>query len=291
MVHTRAMSLEAIALLRLADHVLRDGDVRLSDALLVRTGASFASEPEALALGLRRLLGDALEGHEDLRGVFIVPSVALEAATAAGDYAAAIEAIGEAGMWVTLAEDVTTARPTMVEALMARAMDGDELDPEALQTAVQASFAQLAGSFGVGQTEGEELEGEGTNPGAPALDLMALLQDPAMRALAEKMRDFMPPAGEDEDDADDDDFDGEPTDGAGVDVAAGLPFDVGAFLGTPAFAEMLRNARDLLANNPEEAQKLAARFGLDVAALAGAEGDAEDDAQDDAEDDGDDAPR
>jgi hypothetical protein len=258
------MSLQAIALLRLPDHASGEGVVVLSDAVLIDTGASFAAEPVELATGLRRLLGEALDRHEDERGVFFVPGVALEAAKKAGSYAAAIEAIGEAGMWVALVEDGTTARPTMVEALMARAMDGEEVDPEAMQGAVRASLAQMAEQFAVG--DDDELEGEGTNPGAQApVDLMALLQDPAMMALAQKMRDLMPPMDGDEDDDDDadDDLDrDEPTDGVGTELDGALPPDLASMMSSPAFAEMLKNAQEILAKNPEQAAELAARFGL-----------------------------
>ncbi|MBN8610934.1 MAG: hypothetical protein J0L92_10140 [Deltaproteobacteria bacterium] len=261
------MSLEAIALVRLPDHASGDGVVVLSDAVLIKTGASFAAEPLELATGLRRLLGETLDRHDDERGVFFVPAVALDAAKSAGSYAAVIEAIGEAGMWIALVEDGTTARPTMVEALMARAMDGEEIDPEAMQGAVRASLASLAEQFAVG--EDDELEGEGTNPGAEApMDLMALLQDPAMMALAQKMRDLMPPmegdvSEDDESDDGDDDLDREePTDGVGTELDGALPPDLASMMSSPAFAEMLKNAQEILAKNPEQAAQLAARFGL-----------------------------
>ncbi|MFO0713182.1 MAG: hypothetical protein U0353_25220 [Sandaracinus sp.] len=265
------MSLEAIALLRLPEHAAGPGVVHLSDAVLLSTGASFASEPEELALGLRRLLGEALDRHDDARGVFFVPAVALEPARAAGSYAAAIEAIGEAGMWVALLEEGSTARPTMVEALMMRAMDGEEVDPEALQGAMRASLAQMSEAFAAGAHD-DELEGEGTSPGThPPLDLAALLSDPAMMALAQKMRDLMPPSGaddavDDDDEADYEDDGEEPTDGVGTELDGAMPMDLQALMGSPAFAELLRNAQDVLAKNPEEAQRIAARLGLGLGA-------------------------
>lgn len=248
------MSLEAIALLRLTDHAPGEGVTTLSDAVLLATGQSFASEPEMLAAGLRRLVGETLDRHEDPRGVFFVPAVALDAARAAGSYDGVLEAIGEAGMWVVLEEDGTTARPTMVEALLSRAMDGEELDPETLQGAIGASLSQLARA-----DDDEELEGEGTHPGARSpFDIGALLADPAMMALAQKMAELMPPtAGSDDDDDVDD-----PTDGTGTEIDGALPMDLGALMGSPAFAEMLKNAQEILSKNPEEAAKLAARFGM-----------------------------
>lgn len=263
-VHTRAMSLEAFALVRLPDHASGEGVVVLSDAVLIKTGASFAAEPVELATGLRRLLGESLDRHEDERGVFFVPGVALDAAKGAGSYAAVIEAIGEAGMWVALVEDGTTARPTMVEALMARSMEGEEIDPAAMQGAVRASLAQMAEQFAVAGDD--ELEGEGTNPGAAMpMDLMALLNDPAMMALAQKMRDLMPPMEGDasDDDDDDDDLDREePTDGSGTELDGALPPDLASMMSSPAFAEMLKNAQEILSKNPEQAAQLAARFGF-----------------------------
>ena len=265
------MSLDAYALLRLSESSLSGrapgGVFALADAVLVKTGASFAAEPAELAIGLRRLLGETLDAHDDTRGVYFLPAAAVEPARGAGSYAAVIEAIGEAGMWVALLEEGATARPTMVEALMARAMDGEEIDPEALQGAMQASLAQLAESFATGGDD-DELEGEGTSPGAQVpMDLGALLSDPAMMALAQKMRDLMPPVGEAADDVDGDDAsyedDGEePTDGVGTELDGALPMDLRALMSSPAFAELLKNAQDVLAKNPEEAHKLAARFGL-----------------------------
>jgi hypothetical protein len=272
------MSLDAFALLRLPHSTVTarspEGVIVLTDAVLLETGASFAAEPAELAIGLRRLLGEALDAHDDTRGVYFLPAAAVEPARSAGSYAAVIEAIGEAGMWIAPVEEGATARPTMVEALMARAMDGEEIDPEALQGAVQASLAQLADSFAAGGDD-DELEGEGTSPGAQMpMDLGALLSDPAMMALAQKMRDLMPPMGEAADDVDDDasyeDEGEEPTDGVGTELDGALPMDLRALVGSPAFAELLKNAQEVLAKNPEEAQKLAARFGL-AAGAAGSD--------------------
>jgi hypothetical protein len=271
------MSLDAFALLRLPHSAVSarspEGVIALTDAVLLKTGASFAAEPAELAIGLRRLLGETLDAHDDTRGVYFLPAAAVEPARGAGSYAAVIEAIGEAGMWVAPVEEGTTARPTMVEALMARAMDGEEIDPEALQGAMQASLAQLADSFAAGGDD-DELEGEGTSPGAQMpMDLGALLSDPAMMALAQKMRDLMPPVGEAADDVDDASYEDEgeePTDGVGTELDGALPMDLRALVSSPAFAELLKNAQDVLAKNPEEAQKLAARFGL-AAGAAGSD--------------------
>jgi len=276
MVRIDGMSIEAVALLRLPDLVPAPGDaapadlIVLSDAVLVRTGATFAAEPHELAAGLRRMFGEKLDAHSDERGVFFVPGAALEPARTAGGYQAVIEAIGEAGMWVALVEDVSTARPTMVEALMTRAMDGEEIDPEAMQGAMRASLAQMAEAFAGGDEE-DEIAGEGTNPGVEApMDLAALLSDPTMRALVEKMRDLVPAGasgGDDEhDESGDDDEADDSTDGSGIELDGAVPVELQALLGSPAFAEMLANARDILEKNPEEARKIAERLGLEMGA-------------------------
>jgi hypothetical protein len=264
------MSLDAFALLRLSESSIAarapQGVTALSDAVLFRTGASFAAEPAELAIGLRRLLGDLLDGHDDPRGVYFLPAAAVEPARSAGSYTAVLEAIGEAGMWVALVDENTNTRPTLVEALMARAMDGEEINPETLQSAMQASFAQLTDDLAVG--EDDDLEGEGTSPGTQMpMDLAALMSDPAMMALAQKMRDLMPPLGETADDLEGGDASyadpgEEPTDGVGTELDGVLPMDLRALMSSPAFAELLKNAQDVLAKNPEEAQKLASRFGL-----------------------------
>jgi len=270
------MSIEAVALLRLPDLAPAQGEaapadvIVLADAVLVRTGATFAAEPHELAAGLRRMLGDRLDAHDDARGVFFVPGAALEPARTAGGYHAVIEAIGEAGMWVALVEDVSTARPTMVEALMTRAMDGEEIDPEAMQGAMRASLAQMAEAFAGGDEE-DEIAGEGTNPGTESpMDLGALLSDPTMRALVEKMRDLVPARGTadaaDDDDSGDDQESDDSTDGSGTELDGTIPLELQALLGSPAFAEMLANARDILEKNPDEARKIAERLGLEMGA-------------------------
>ena len=265
------MSLAAFALLRLPEPAVaaHTRAIALADAVLLETGASFAAEPAELSVGLRRLLGEALDAHDDPRGVYFLPAAAVEPARGAGSYAAVIEAIGEAGMWVALVDEGATARPTMVEALLARAMEGEEIDPQALQGAVHASLAQLAQSFAAA-AEDDELEGEGTSPGAPMpMDLGALFADPTLLALAQKMGAFAPPRDEpgdedsaDEDSADEDMADEEPTDGLGTELDGPLPGELWAWMGSPAFAELLRNAQEVLAKNPDEVRALAARLGL-----------------------------
>ena len=78
------MPIDAIALLRVppasipADRLIR----ALDDGALVRTGARFDEDPEDLAALLCDALGDALDDHEDPRGVLLIPDVAKPSGTA-----------------------------------------------------------------------------------------------------------------------------------------------------------------------------------------------------------------
>jgi hypothetical protein len=273
------MSLDAHALLRLtAFEMPPPTEVRsIGDAVLVRLPVGFASEPHELAASLRGLLGDRLASHVDPRGVFVLPGAALEHALRADGYDAAVALIGEAGMWVA-PEASAPARSAALEALMARALDGEEIDPEAMQAAMRDGLAQVAAAFGddgddVEDDEDDEEDDDEAGASGPALDLRALLADPAMLALADKMRDRMRPHGEDDDDDEDDDDEddgaldasaeapGQEQDEDGGQTDLELP-DLGALMRSPAFVEMMRSAQEVLAENPDEARKLAERFGL-----------------------------
>lgn len=76
------------------------GGRSLDDAWLIPTGLSFALAPEALAQGARTLLGEALDEHDDERGLFIIPDVAKPSART---YAGVVEEIGDVGVWAPLA--------------------------------------------------------------------------------------------------------------------------------------------------------------------------------------------
>jgi hypothetical protein len=69
----------------------------LDDGALVWTPIRFASEPDELALGVRALVGDTLDAHDDKRGVYVFPDVA---SPKARGYDAVIDEVGEVGMWV-----------------------------------------------------------------------------------------------------------------------------------------------------------------------------------------------
>ncbi|MFT3769572.1 MAG: hypothetical protein QM820_29400 [Minicystis sp.] len=95
------MGIDAVALLRGIDHTLPPNlHVRkLEDALLVSTGVRFGGAPDELGLGVRAALGEALDAHQDARGVFVIPDVAEPRAKT---YDGVIAEIGEAGEWAPI---------------------------------------------------------------------------------------------------------------------------------------------------------------------------------------------
>jgi hypothetical protein len=93
------MGIDAVALLKGKDFVApeRLRVQRLDDAVLVHTDVAFGGDIEMLAYGVRTALGDALDAHDDQRGIFVLPDVAKPRGKT---YDAVIEEIGEAGEWV-----------------------------------------------------------------------------------------------------------------------------------------------------------------------------------------------
>lgn len=93
------MGIDAIALLKGTDYELpeRLHVDKLNDAILVHTGVAFGGDLEMLAYGVRTSIGDALDKHDDARGVFVMPDVA---EPRADTYDAVIAEIAEAGEWV-----------------------------------------------------------------------------------------------------------------------------------------------------------------------------------------------
>jgi hypothetical protein len=107
------MGIEAIALVKLtpaqidaafpakgAERPGADGKplklVALEDSVLVVLGTSFDIEPDEAAFLVRKRLGDALEQHDDSRGVLIVPD---KAKPRSKRYADAVEEVGDLGFW------------------------------------------------------------------------------------------------------------------------------------------------------------------------------------------------
>jgi hypothetical protein len=93
------MTIDAVALLRGANLPLpsRLHVQKLKDATLVHTGVGFGGDLEMLAYGVRTSVGDALDVHDDPRGIFVLPDVA---EPKADSYDGVIAEIGEAGEWV-----------------------------------------------------------------------------------------------------------------------------------------------------------------------------------------------
>ena len=278
------MSIDAVALLKRSS--LRDTRVgshpgflehALEDAVLFHTHARFGHEPDELGFSLRAQLGDLLDAHHDARGVFLLPDVALEHAMQAQRYDAVIEAIGEAGMWCPLVSaDFIPQRmqDDAVMALLARAQSGEEISPESLQAGLQSVMESMRQ-----QSESEEsYDDERTDPGLAAQanllngrGLLEMLKDPALMALAEQMKSSMMGnessdenlLGDDDSDFGEDGTDPEfsPTD---TSVESAMPMDLGTLMSSPAFAQLLAQAQEAIAKNPEHARALAARFGVAV---------------------------
>lgn len=288
----RPMSIDAVALLkrsslrdllsppsipgfpqpRVLEHVLQD-------CILFHTHVNFGDDPEAHAVALRRMLGEHLDAHVDARGVFCIPDVAVDHARALKSYDAIIENVGEAGMWVPIvpADFVPERwRNDPVMSLLSRGAQGEEIDHEALQNAMNSMMASMRAKA---EQSSEQDFDDTTDPALAAASplaaggLMGMLSDPSLMALASQLMGAMPAfdAGESSDEAaldddDDADFHGEGTDpelaATDTSVEADMPADLGALMSSPAFAQLLAQAQEAIAKNPEHARALAQRFGF-----------------------------
>lgn len=149
------MSIDAVALVRIPAAALESGGVPRSrlnpliDATLVYTGAPFGAEPDEHGIALRHLLGDALDLHDDPRGILIIPDVAEVQSTR---YQAAVDEVGEAGVWApVLGEDAVPARLTAapagsLEQLIGAALTamGGELRGEIQRAMASGDTARMA---------------------------------------------------------------------------------------------------------------------------------------------------
>jgi hypothetical protein len=197
---------------------------------LLHTSLPFASEPEELAELIRGLVGEPLaEGHDDERGVFLIPSIA---APKAKSYDAVIEEVGEGGVWAPWQAATAQGMPDLSSMLsgmlgglagspaFAAAAAQLQSDPNALREASQAlpgllnDPAQLSELMNQARAHmpelGEMLRGMGVDFGSPQLQDMAkglqgeLARDPGRLAeLAEQLLT----QGADDDDGDEDDED------------------------------------------------------------------------------------
>ena len=193
-------------------------------------------------------------------------------------YDAVIKAIGEAGMWCPLVgADFIPQRMQndAVMALLSRAQNGEEISPESLQAGLQSVMESMRQ-----QSQSEEsYDDERTDPGLAAQanllqgrGLLEMLKDPALMALAEQMKSsMMGDQSSDENllgDDDDSEFGEEGTDPefspTDTSVESAMPMDLGALMASPAFAQLLAQAQEAIAKNPEHARALAARLGVAV---------------------------
>ena len=260
------MSIDAIALLRLSfdelGKVLRvaeetdEGTVframgrslearALDDAVTLNLALRFDTPEATLGAVLRRDLGELVEVHGDERGVFVFPSVAqVEAST----YEAALEELGEGGMWIAIpaAED---ARVGPSDALGVFQGLAGGLGPDL--------FGQVEKMMGQLQAEGFDEDDEGPGEGGPQLPAglaelaKGFLENDEMRGMIEGMAAQMFGGG-----------DGPPADLA----ARAKEVAEKATAANPELAEQAEAlARAQAAANPELVAKLAGQLGLGVA--------------------------
>jgi hypothetical protein len=160
------MAIEAVALLRIAPSALEQalgpagggGEAQpggagprwqaLDDAVLLFTRMPMReTDPEDIAAAVGELLGEALDAHDDERGILLFPDAA---APRARSYAAAVDEVGDLGEWVPVPDEAPMDGG--LGALMGQlgpqiaAMQQQLLsDPAALQ----AAMAQVSSLLGV----------------------------------------------------------------------------------------------------------------------------------------------
>lgn len=181
--------MDAIAVLRLSRNVLPEHVppamvTDLEDGILLATGVGFDAEPDEIAVALRRMLGSALDVHEDARGVFVFPDVVEPEARKYDDV---IAEMGEGGMWCPI------ARPEAV-------LEADEGEEQAFGD-LGAAMNELLGAIPPGFTEEMQrsmASGETPDLATLAARLEAALGGPEqMQALASQMMRALnvPPPG------------------------------------------------------------------------------------------------
>jgi hypothetical protein len=125
------MSIDLVAILRIANMPAprspfgeRGRVEHRADATLYHTFARFSGcDPDEHALHLRRVLGDALDAHDDARGIMCFPDVC---EPRAGTYAALVDEVWSAGVWAPIVAfdyiplRYAAARPGTHEALVAK---------------------------------------------------------------------------------------------------------------------------------------------------------------------------
>jgi hypothetical protein len=124
MPHDRAMPMNTAVVLRVqnASFPTTLRTVALEDATLVYTDLPFETDRTELADKLSDVLDEALDDHEDARGLYVFPTVVQPKART---YDAVIEELGEGGEWL-----VMEATAPMVSLQEAMASMSEMLPPE-----------------------------------------------------------------------------------------------------------------------------------------------------------------
>jgi hypothetical protein len=235
------MPIHAICLLKVPSLPLpTTGPVRveaLDDSVLLHTSLDFADDPEDVAAAVRSLVGETLAvQHQDPRGLFLVPSVAVPKSRR---YDQVVEEVADGGVWAPWSEELGVASQLgaaapdlggmlgamlgqMPEGMFERAAAGLRDDPSALKDAA----AQLPGMLQnpgalqdllqQGSSQMPELagmlKGLGLDMSSPEMSKIAsglqdeLSRDPSrLLAMAESLfaGGKLDPAAFDEDDEDD----------------------------------------------------------------------------------------
>lgn len=159
------MSIDAVALLRIPDFTPPDdADVReLDDGFLLFLELPFESPPEALMEAIDDVVGDALFGHEEGRGIFLFPdTVEPEEATT---YEEVLAQVGEEGVFLSLGNE-PMGDPEEMLGQMLQALGAGDLaqalqsgDPDALKLAQIQMMSAMERAFTAPP------EGEGAAPG------------------------------------------------------------------------------------------------------------------------------
>jgi hypothetical protein len=137
------MSFDAVVLLRIPGFTPPDDlDVReLEDGFLLFLDVSIESGPDAIMGAVYEAIGDALGGHDDDRGLFILPDAAEP--EDASTYDDVIAAVGSKGAFLSAVLDEDEG-------------DGDgaaDFDPQDLAKAAQGMLGQMLESMGAGSME------------------------------------------------------------------------------------------------------------------------------------------
>jgi hypothetical protein len=180
------MATLAIALLRLPDLDTqgRARVVKLDDAVLLHTNIDFGSEPEAIIAAVRAAAGDdAVDDHEDDRGILVIPAVARPKAKR---YEDVIAEVGDLGMWIDEdsfddeAEGAAAAPgiggggldalvgqmmgamgPGGIEELQRAMMSGDPAAMARVQSMVQSAMSQIGDPEEIARTLAASMGGLG----------------------------------------------------------------------------------------------------------------------------------